>query len=1106
MTNQIKKIFLLLLTTSLFSMTFAQKEAKWLRYPAISPDGSTIIFGYMGNLYRVNSKGGLAIPITVGDDYNTNPVWSHDGKTIAFSSNHYGNFDVYTMPATGGTPIRLTYNSANDYPYDFTPDNKEVLFGSGREAPAKSVRFPGTRYWRVLYTIPATGGRPIMVTASGADAAHYNSDGSEIIFQDKKGYEDPWRKHEISPVTRDIWTYNVKQNAYKKLTKFGGNDLSPVFSKDDRSVYYISEKNDGTLNIYKRLLATGNAQQISHFKNFPARELTSISNDNIIAYTWKGEIYTQKDGGSPVKIKVQIMNDAGYQAIKNIPINSVEEFAVSPDGKEIAFVNRGEIFVTGVNDSLTKRITNTPYQERMISWSPKGDYLMYSAEKNGSWSIYQKSLKYPKEKYFYASTVLKTEPVVEKSSDDFQAEYSPDGKKIAYVNERNVLKVMDVKSNKTFTVLPKGRNHSYADGDWGFDWSPDSKWLLVDDEKEYMSSLNTALIKADGSGKAFFPINSGFGENNPKWAMEGKMMTYLNSRDGLKSLANHGQAQEDIFAVFFDQKAYDRYRLSNEDYELLKEKEKDEKKAKESSKKGSKKGKKKGKKSKKQKDADKAEKDLKLNLKNLDFRIVKLTINSSPISGYVLNKDASKVFYMSKGEKGYNLWVTEPRTRKTKILAKLSGSPSSIEISKDSTSLFLTNRGRLVKVDANNGEIKNVSFSATMALNTAAERKYIFDHAWKQVIKKFYDPNIHGINWKMYHDEYAKFLPYINNNYDFQVLLSELLGELNASHTGARYYNSTTHSNRTASLGLLYDQTYNGPGIKISEVINGGPLDNAESKVKAGDIITAINGQNIKATDNWNKYLNNISYKNTLLTIKAGKKSFTQNVRPVSMRTESRLMYKRWTDKMANMVDSLSHGQLGYVHIKGMNDRSFRHVYANVLGKNLDKKALVVDTRFNGGGWLHDDLNTFLSGKLYMKLSPQGNILKGGESMTRWYKPSAVLISEGNYSDAFLFPFIYKQNKIGKLIGMPVAGTGTAVWWETQIDPSIIFGIPMVATMGYDGKVTEGRTLYPDIQVKLPYNDFLQGKDPQLKTAVDELLKGVNKQLSTNQTLDSVVK
>ncbi len=1060
----------------------AQENARWLRYPSISPDGKIIIFGYMGNLYRVKSDGGVAVPITTGDAYDMRPVWSNDGKTIAFASDRYGNFDVFTMPSTGGTPVRLTYASTGDYPYDFSRDDQQVLFGSGRNAPAKSVRFPSPGLFSNLYTIPVKGGRPVLVSAAGAEEAQYSNDGSKIVFEDRKGYEDDLRKHHTSAVTRDIWIYDVKNNTYDQISSFKGENREPVFSADAQTVYFLNER-DSTQNLYSISASGESEKQLTTFKDFPVRHL-SISNDNKLAFTWKGDIYIMAPSAEPKKLDVKVMDDAGYEPVKNMDINTVSEFAVSPNNKEIAFVNRGEVFVTGVDDSRTKRITNTPEQERMVSWSEDGKTLLFSGEKEGSWNVYKVTLTRPDEEYFYASTVLNSEPVIATEAEEFQPKYSPDGKKIAFIEERNILKVMDLDSKKKITVLPEGRNYSYSDGDWTYAWSPDSRWLLVDDQKGYFFNNNTALVKADGTGEIFHPVNSGFGESNPKWAMDGKMMTYESSKEGRKSLALQGSTEVDVYGVFFDQEAYDEYELSKEEFELLNEREQKEKEEAEKKEEESK---------KKKKKEEKKQEPLKLNLKNLDNRKEKLTINSSSISDYVLNDDASKLYYLSSFEKGYDLWVTEPRTRETKILAKLGGTPSGLEISKDGKTLFLSNKGKLVKVDAESGEVKNIEIAGDMMVDAEAERQYMFDHMWRQVKKKFYDPKLHGVDWDKYHEEYGKFLPYINNNYDFQELLSEFLGELNASHTGGRY-RPQSDGIKTASLGLLYDQKYTGEGIKVSEVLEAGPLDKADSRIKAGDIIVKINGEEIPQDANWYKFLNNLEDKNVLLSIKRGSDTFEEKLKPISMGEESRLMYKRWVDMMEHKVDSLSNGQLGYVHVQGMNDSSFRDVYEDALGRNLDKKALVVDTRFNGGGWLHDDLNTFLSGEEYLKFAPQGNVVKGGEPMTRWTKPSIVVMSESNYSDAFIFPYVYKQNGLGKLVGMPVAGTGTAVWWEQQIDPTIVFGIPMVATIGAEGRPTENLELEPDILVPLPYNAFLNGEDTQIQAAVKALEKEVNKE------------
>lgn len=1069
------------------STTNAQTNALWLRYPAISPDGNTIAFGYQGNLYKVDVKGGVAIPLTVGDSHSMMPVWSRDGKSIAFANNRNGNFDVFVIPSTGGTAARVTYNSANDYPYDFTLDNKEVIFGSARQAPAESVRFPSIRLFQNLYRVGISGGRSTLISAAGIENAHFNNDGSSIVFQDRKGYEDSWRKHHTSAVTRDIWLYNLKTKNYEALTNEEIEHREPVFSSDGQYIYYLNEK-DGNLNIYKKGIRLKIAdQQLTNFTKNPVRHL-SIAKDNTLAFTQNGEIYTLKEGQQAIKLDVTIGVDAGQPALTNLPLNGqISQFELSPDGKELAYVSRGELFVTSVNGDFTKRITNTPGQERMVKWSPDGKSLIYAAERGlDGWGVYKTTIVGKEETYFFNATVLREEALIIGKTDNFLPKFSPDGKSLAYIEERNLLKVLTLSSKKTITLLPKGHNHSYADGDWGFEWSPDSKWLLVDDQRGHFGTSNTALIKADGSEEIKHPILSGFGEEGAEWQMKGKMISWLSSRYGRKSLANQGSREVDVFGAFLDQETYDNFNLNKDELALTKEQEEKKKKAQEEHLKD----KKTSSSSKDKKKEDSKEAILDINLENIKDRVVRLTINSSSISDYALTKDGSKLFYLAAFEKGYDLWLTEPRTKETKILAKLGGSPSGIEMSSDEKSLFVMNRGNIVKVDAATGKLTPISNKGELSLNATAEREYIFDHAWLQVKKKFYDPTIHGIDWDGYRENYARFLPHINNNFDFQELLSEFLGELNASHTGGRYTPQYTNPDITATLGLLYDETYIGKGLKVSEIIQGGPVAKANSKIGKGSIIHEIDGNVIDDAVDWAKFLNRKAGQYVSLNGKTSSGAdFNETVKPISLNEEISLMYKRWVEGRKSYVERISGGKIGYVHIEGMNDASFREVYDRVMGENRDKEALIVDTRFNGGGWLHDDLNTFLSGKEYLKFAPQGEVLKGGEPMARWNKPSAVVMSEGNYSDAFIFPYVYKQNGLGKLIGMPVAGTGTAVWWETQIDPTLVFGIPMIGTIGKENRPTENLQVEPDIKVPLPYQDFLTGKDPQLDTAVKELLK-----------------
>jgi C-terminal processing protease CtpA/Prc len=618
--------------------------------------------------------------------------------------------------------------------------------------------------------------------------------------------------------------------------------------------------------------------------------------------------------------------------------------------------------------------------------------------------------------------------------------------------------------------MPEGVNYSYADGDQYYTWSPDSKYILAQSsEGGGWFNNEVVLIKDDGSGKRTNLTWSGFNDGQPQWGLDGKMMYWISNKNGMKNLSRGGQ--DDVYAMFFDTKAWDRFQLSKEDLDLKVEGEK--------------------------KDSVKTPKTpepLTLNLRNLDDRTKRLTANSAVLGSPKVSKDGERLFYLARYEKSYDLWVTTLRTHETKLLAKLDAPSAEMEMTKDGKSLFVLANGSITKVNTEDGKMSPVKINTEMELNAAAERAYIFEHIWRQVKKKFFDPNLQGVDWTYYHDLYRQFLPYIDNNYDFQVLLSELLGELNGSHTGGRYSPDFPNGDETAALGLLYDLSKKGDGLRVKEIIAGGPFDIDGTHMNGNSVIDKIDGTAITSATDWARLLNRKAGQFTLISFHDASTgaSYEETIKPIRPRIETGvLLYNRWTKIMEHMVDSLSGGKVGYVHVRSMDDPSFRVTFDKVLGKNANKAALIVDSRFNGGGWLHDDLVTFLSGKLYFTLRPQGHITKGGEPLNKWTKPSCVLMSEGNYSDAFMFPYAYKELGIGKLIGMPVAGTGTAVWWEAQIDRHIVFGIPMIATYGSnETHATENHQLEPDIKVSNDYNKILNGEDQQLEAAVKEMLKG----------------
>ena len=1062
-----KRIYLLL--TVLLTLSASAENASWLRYPSISPDGKNIAFSYKGDIYVVDSEGGDARQITSNSAYDYSPVWSPDGKTIAFASDRYGNFDIFTVGLSGGVPVRITTHSAKDTPWTFTPDGKNIIFSSRMQDPASSALFPKSTMTE-LYSVSVNGGRPVQVLGTPAEEVSFVGKSGSFLYQDCKGGENIWRKHHTSSITRDLWMYDGKKHV--QLTSFEGEDRSPRVSKDGKTVYYLSER-EGSFNVYS--FPVDNPKQITtvtRHKKHPVRFLT-VSDNDMLCYGYDGDIYVKKNGSSPKKINVSVTADKTDDNLAELSVSGGSDNDLSSDGKQIAFISRGEVFVASTEYNTVKKITDTPHAEADVVFSPDGKTLAYASEREGIWNIYTAQIVRKEDISFPYATLIEEKPLFKNNKVDRRAPvYSPDGKELAYIENRDRLMIMNLETGKTRQITDGSQCYSTT-GSFSYSWSPDGKWILMSYcARNHYPYDDIGIVSTEGGKPMINLTESGYTDSAPQWVLGGNAILFASERYGMRSHASWGTL-EDVMIVFLNRKAYDEFKMTKEEQEFEKEiaalsKKEDDKESK-----------------------DKKEKveDIVVELDGIEDRIIRLTPTSSNLGSAALSKDGKTLYYQASYESGMNLWKYDIEKGTP---TKIGSARGRMKWDSKNSTLYILG-GSFSKMKDGGKSIESIPVRSEMVMDLAAEREYMFDHVYRQEKERFYNTKMHGVDWETLTAEYRKFLPHINNNYDFAELLSELLGELNVSHTGSGYRVPTTkESASTANLGLFFDLNWEGDGLKVEEIVTGGPFDKASSKLSVGDIITSINGVEIRKGMDYYPLLDRKSGQRTLIGIqKSSGEKTDMVVRPITESAFTTLLYKRWVKQNAQKVQELSGGRLGYVHIEGMDDASFRTVYSDILGRYNNCDGIVIDTRFNGGGRLHEDIEVLFSGEKYLTQEIRGKDACDMPSR-RYNKASIMIIGEANYSNAHGTPWVYKHKDMGLLVGKPVPGTMTSVTWENLQDATVYFGIPVVGYRKADGTYLENDQLNPDIDVENTKELVVKGRDEQLEAAVKALLDQID--------------
>ncbi len=1020
------------------------EPARFLRYPVLSPDGGKVAFSYLGDIWVV------AIRLTVHPAHDVRPRFSPDGQWIAFNSNREGNYDIYLMPAVGGKPKRLTFHSADDILGDWSPDGKWLVFYGNRDH----------RFSQIYLLEVATGYvRRLTNDEQNLHSPNFSPDGQFIAFC--RGGTSWWRKGYKGSANSEIWLLpvtvdgdRITTRSPKRLTRYEGNDWWPMISPDSKTLFFVSDRN-GTFNIW-RMPLDGTGDEGRGTREAEAEQVTrhddrilnpSMSRDGrFIVYEHDFSLWVvPTKSGEPKRLTIYAPSDEHQNRLQRLTLNSqATEFELSPDGKRIAFVVRGEIFVINAEKGgEAKRITDHPYRDFDIGWSPDSRKLAFISERDGNREVYVVDVQTKELKR------LTETPDVSESS----PKWSPTGNYVAFLRGPFGRKLCWVDVNT-------GEEKSVAEGPFigEFAFSPDGRWICFN-KRDSANNVTDLYIVPWSGGEPVNVTKAPLWNGTIVWTKDGKNIVFRGRRT---------DDNTDIFVLPLEREK-----------EKMDEDEAAEKRQPEG--KGDEKGK---------EEKEKKLPDVKIDFTDIHKRIKRLTATVFDEGSLAVSPDSKTVVFTAASVDQPEIWSVPLEGGSLTRWATVSA--SGLQFSPDGHRLYFLSGGVIRTLTRGTGALGSVGFTARLTVDRYMEMQHMFDEGWRLLKEMFYDEKMHGVDWEAMSGRYRPLIEHVSVKEDFYGLVSLMLGELNASHLGIG--GETVSGPSTAYLGVSFDPDHRSPGIKISAVLKNSPADKDESRLRVGEFILAVDGVEVNNDERfWEALADKAGRVVELLVNEKPEKegARTVKIKPITRGQWSDLIYEDWVETRKGLVERLSDGRIGYIHIRSMSTgelRKFeREFYGEVVGK---KEALIIDVRFNGGGRIHDELLGILKRRLYAHEQ-----YRGAPPFTQpfqvWQKPTVVLINEFSASDAEIFPASFRALGFGKLVGVPTYGGVIGTFNITLIDGSTSFRVPVTGWRTLDGVNLENHGVKPDILVEHTPEDNANGNDRQLEGAVKELLKAI---------------
>jgi len=1092
-----------LFATALFLFTVISafgREARLVRYPHYH--NGRIVFTYLGDIWTADENGQNVQRLTVNRARDVYGRFSPDGKWIAFSSERNGNLDVYLMPSSGGNAKQLTSHSADDVVLGWSSDSRSVLFSSNR----------GEDFMPQLYLVSTEGGMPWKAGTDMGVQASYSPDGQKLAYNQKS--QVYWRKYYRGSYQSDIMIMDVAAKKFTPITDFDGLDSWPMWGRDG-NIYFVSDRDgNGLTNIWRVSENGGKADKVTTFKAGDVRWPSISADGKVIMFEhdfgiWKLDVASKR--ATQITLNIDAETQENLSDLQSFS-SEADDYDLAPNSRRIAMSVHGEIFTAPVEEGDLKQITDGPARERNVGYSPDGKWLSYISDQSGREEL-------------YVVPVDGSTPAQKLTDIDalkFAYNWSPDSKEIAFAASDNNLRKLTV-ATKQVTVLDTSRYGGFG----GVVWSPDGKWIAYS-KSDAARTNDVYLIASSGQEKEPHKVTfDSANDGNPIFGPDGRKL-YFQRAETTAAGTNSSQ----LYSVLLEHQ--------DRDPDDAEEREAEQPRPQEGE------GAEGGAPPRRGPAAIRPPREIKMDWDGLKRRTRQVTRMPFPILNYVITPDSRTIVFVTTEPAGaasipvvYS--IQEDGRRLSRITAGqppneggdgpggggggFGGGLSDLHISRDGRTLFFRERDAIYSValasgaGAGSGQgagagagagggagtgqgagagggRRRINFNVRVRIDRPAEWAEMFDDGWRTMKYRFYDPKMHGMDWDAARAKYRPLVEFVGDRQELLNIINEMIGELNASHTGAapppRGQGGGGVS--TSHLGLELEQDKAAGRYRVSYIYADGPADKDWVRVKVGDYLLAIDGKQVKAGDEYWQLLNQRLNRKVNVTFNskpADEGAWNTRIEAISSGAYSQLRYERWVKERRKKVDELSNGRIGYLHIQAMNPPSLRR-FEKELREYRNKEAMIIDQRWNGGGNIEQELLAILVQRQYQIWQPRGTEATG-RPFAGYFGPKVVLQNWRSASNAEMFPAGFRALGLGKVIGTPTMGAVIGTGSYSLIDGSTV-RTPGVGVFLADQKHTnmENYGVQPDMLVENKPEDTIAGRDRQLEAAIDELMKQLN--------------